>query len=71
MSGHFFVTGATCNLIVRPESFPAISIVIDGITDRMGVLPDAVKIAAFERSVESFVSQELPKFVQFGEGCGK
>ena len=63
----FVVTDAKCCLDVQQGSFPCVSIAINGRAAKLGKFPDAVKMAAFERSVESFVSQELPKFVQFEE----
>ena len=63
----FVVTDAKCCLDVRQGSFPCVSIAINGVAAKLGKYPDAVKMAAFEKSVEKFVSQELPKFVQFEE----
>ena len=65
VSASFVVTDAKCILSTRQGSFPVVSIEIDGIVNKLGELPDAVKMAAFERSVEKFVGEELPKFVKF------
>ena len=41
---------------------------VDGVYDKdPHKYPDAVKMAAFEKSVAKFVAEELPKFVQFEE----
>lgn len=63
----FVVTDAKCCLDVQQGSFPCVSIAINGVAAKLGKYPDAVKMAAFEKSVKAFVSQELPKFVKFKE----
>ena len=63
----FVVTDAKCCLDLQQRSFPCVSIAINGIAAKLGKYPDAVKMAAFEKSVEKFVAEELPKFVKFAE----
>ena len=67
MSMLFVVTDAKCCLAVHQGSFPCVSIAINGVAAKLGKCPDAVKMAAFEKSVEKFVAEELPKFVKFAE----
>ena len=67
MSILFVVTDAKCCLGVHQGSFPCVSIAINGVAAKFGKYPDAVKMAAFEKSVEKFVAEELPKFVKFAE----
>ena len=67
MSVSFIVTDAKCILSTHSGSFPVVAIEIVGIADKVGKIPDAVKMAAFEKSVEKFVAEELPKFVKFAE----
>ena len=63
----FVVTDAKCCLDVQQGCFPYVSIAINGVAAKLGKYPDAVKMSAFEKSVEAFVRQELPKFVKFAE----
>ena len=67
MSMLFVVTDSKCCLDVHQGSFPCVSIAINGVATKLGKCPDAVKMAAFEESVEKFVAEELPKFVKFAE----
>ena len=67
MSMLFVVTDAKCCLSVHQGSFPSVAIAINGVAAKLGKCPDAVKMAAFEKSVEKFVAEELPKFVKFAE----
>ena len=67
MSILFVVTDAKCCLDVHQGSFPCVSIAINGVAAKLGKYPDAVKMAAFEKSVEKFVAEELLKFVKFAE----
>ena len=65
MKPEFVVQDARCYLGVRQGEFPSVEIHIAGIASKLGRLPDAVKMCDFEKSVEKYVSQELPKFVIF------
>ena len=65
MKPEFVVQDAMCYLGVREGEFPYVDIHIAGIATKLGRLPDAVKMVEFEKSVEKYVSQELPKFVIF------
>lgn len=64
MSVPFFVNQAECRLVIRPTDCPMVEINIMGYCPRAAICSDSVKIAEFEKSVASFVRQELPKFVK-------
>lgn len=64
MSAPFFVNQASCRLVVSPKCYPSVEIAIEGCCPKVAICADSVRIAEFEKSVESFVSQELPKFVK-------
>ena len=65
MKPEFVVQDARCYLGVRQGEFPSVEIHIVGIATKLGRLPDAVRMCDFEKSVEKYVSQELPKCVIF------
>lgn len=67
MSATFFVSKSSCRLVISPMAYPRVEITIEGFCPKVAICSDAVKIAEFEKSVKAFVSQELPKFVQFEE----
>lgn len=64
MSATFFVSQSSCRLVISPKDYPRVEIIIEGHCPKVATCADSVRIAEFEKSVESFVSQELPKFVK-------
>ena len=64
MSAPFFVNQAECRLVISPKDYPKVEIAIEGYCPKVAICADSVRIAEFEKSVEAFVRQELPKFVK-------
>ncbi len=64
MSATFFVSQSSCRLVISPKDYPRVEFIIEGFCPKVAICADSVRIAEFEKSVESFVKQELPKFVK-------